>query len=162
MDKILGVDIGGVIIDRVRGDGSDTSMFSKRYLETPEVKGAIAALTDLRGRRDYQVHVISKAGPSMRRKSLEWMEAHDFFTKTGIAVANIHFCYVRAEKAPICKRLGVTHFIDDKAEVLYHLENVVDRRFLFQGGTRWKGEYPMLVDRVMEVESWAEALWKLP
>ncbi|HJZ19149.1 MAG TPA: hypothetical protein VJ208_03525 [Candidatus Nanoarchaeia archaeon] len=36
---ILGVDIGGVIIDRVRNDGTDTAFKSKRYLETTAIPG---------------------------------------------------------------------------------------------------------------------------
>ena len=33
--------------------------------------------------------------------------------------SNVHFCYKRADKAPICKELGITAFIDDHPGVLF-------------------------------------------
>jgi hypothetical protein len=44
---MLGVDVGGVIVDRIRADGSDTSFFSDRFLETPAVAGAFDTLARL-------------------------------------------------------------------------------------------------------------------
>ena len=46
----LGVDIGGVIIDRV-ADGTDTSLFGKNYKRTPAVAGAFNALARLNAGR---------------------------------------------------------------------------------------------------------------
>lgn len=51
-----------------------------------------------------------------------------------------HRCRIRTlhcapcpEKHPICQQLGVTHFIDDRLDVLWHL-TTVDQRYLFVGG----------------------------
>jgi hypothetical protein len=43
---VLGVDIGGVIVDRV-AENSDTSFFGDRPMETPAVEGAFDALAQL-------------------------------------------------------------------------------------------------------------------
>jgi hypothetical protein len=39
----------------------------------------------------------------------------------------------REEKADICERVGITHFVDDQLEVLVHLTSV-PYRYLFTGG----------------------------
>jgi hypothetical protein len=127
----LGVDIGGVLIDRV-ADGTDTSFFSKRYLETPAVPDGFETLARLaRERFGERVHIVSKCGPTIQAKSKEWL-AHRRFTEiTGVPLERVHFCRTREEKAPICKRLLVTHFIDDRYDVLSYVKTV-PYRFLFQ------------------------------
>lgn len=159
MVDCLGVDIGGVIIDRVRGDNSDTSMFSDRYLETPEVKNAISAIAHLNeGVFHGRVVIVSKAGDTMRRKSMAWLKAHDFFKKVNIPENHIEFTYSRHEKAGICGQWGVTHFVDDKCEVLYHLAGIVKNLYLFQGGERGQQEYPTIWNQLKRVESWTDIL----
>jgi hypothetical protein len=61
------------------------------------------------------------------------MAPHAFFGRTGIAEGNVHFVRERHEKAPICRELGVTHVVDDRVDVLRHLESV-PHRYLFAGG----------------------------
>lgn len=155
---ILGVDIGGVIIDRVKGDASDTSMFSGRWIETPEVEGAIDAVADLaKGRFGGRVHVVSKAGNRMRIRSLEWLKGRHFFGRTGIPEGNLHFCYNRRDKTDICRRLGVTHFVDDRCEVLSYISPFVGRLILFRGEDRDARDYPEVWPKVVRVASWAQA-----
>ncbi|WP_344533547.1 hypothetical protein [Streptomyces albiaxialis] len=129
----LGVDVGGVIIGRVAAD-SDTSFFGPQPLLTPAVEGvmeALAALTadPFAGR----VHVISKAGPKIAERTREWLGHHAFFARTGIPEGHLHFVRERADKAPVCARLGVTHFVDDRLDVLARLTTVA-HRLLFTGG----------------------------
>lgn len=56
---------------------------------------------------------------------------HRFFERTGIPPDNLRFCIERSQKAGHCASLGITHFIDDRADVLDHLEGVVLHRYLF-------------------------------
>src|SRR6185369_12095724 len=56
-----------------------------------------------------------------------------FFDRTGIPPGHVHFVRERLDKAPVCQRLGVTHFVDDRLDVLAHLETV-EHRYLFTGG----------------------------
>lgn len=113
----LGVDVGGVII----GADNDTTMFTKNYLDAKPVAGAFEALAILRERFLGQMYIVSKAGPEMQEKTQKWFLHHDFYGKVGMSAGDVFFCRERADKAPICKRLSVTHFIDDRADVLSYL-----------------------------------------
>lgn len=132
MDR-LGIDIGRVIIDGSSGRG-DTSFFSgdtAAMLRTPAVPGAFAAiarLVPLFG----DAWLVSKCGPRIRQRSLEWLRHHRFFEQTGIAEGNVRFCLRRPEKALHCAELGITHFVDDKADVIAAITPVVPHRYLFK------------------------------
>jgi hypothetical protein len=151
----LGVDIGGVLIDRV-ADGTDTSFFSDRYLETPAVADGFATLARLRERFGERIHIVSKCGPSVQEKSKRWLAHHDFEATTGIPLKRVHFCKERKDKAPICKKLGVTHFVDDRYDVLSYLETV-GSLYLFgpREGDAVRAEKEPLAGLVV-VQSWAE------
>ncbi|MEO0871854.1 MAG: hypothetical protein AAFY19_07825 [Pseudomonadota bacterium] len=127
MTDTIGIDIGGVIIKPAETKG-DTSFFSDNYLATPMFEGVVEAICRLREDRfGENMHIVSKCGPNVQRKSLHWLEQHDFFGSTGLRQENVHFCRKRPEKAPICDRLGVTVFIDDRLDVLCHMHNVPTR-----------------------------------
>jgi hypothetical protein len=127
--RLLGVDIGGVIIEPA-DDDEDTSFFGPNYLHTPPVLGAFDALAALGGAFDA-VHLVSKCGEDTSRRTLEWLAHHDFAGRTGIGPDRVHFCRTRAEKGPIAADLGLTHFVDDKLEVLGYLTTVA-HRYLFR------------------------------
>lgn len=130
----LGVDVGGVIVSLADRD-EDTSFFGNRPLETPAVAGVFDALTTLaRAPFAGRVHLISKAGPKVAANTRDWLMYHDFHNRTGIPVANLHFVRERRDKAPVCQRFGVTHFVDDRLDVLAYLDTV-EHRYLFLGGT---------------------------
>ncbi len=67
----------------------------------------------------------------------------------GLDEKALHFCRKRVEKAPICKALNVSHFIDDWIDVLILLKSV-RHRFLF--GPQ---EVTTSVAGVKRVETWA-------
>lgn len=78
-------------------------------------------------------YIISKVTPIQEERAKKWLHNTDFYATTGIPVDHVHFCAERAEKAPIAQKLGLTHFIDDRPEVLAHMAGVVPYRILFQG-----------------------------
>ncbi|WP_371404690.1 hypothetical protein OHA10_03310 [Kribbella sp. NBC_00662] len=129
----LGIDIGRVIIDGSSGPG-DTSFFSgdtAAMLRTPAVPGAfeaIARLVPLFG----DAWLVSKCSPRIQQRSLEWLRYHRFFAQTGIAEGNVRFCLRRPDKALHCTELGITHFVDDKADVIAAITPVVPHRYLFK------------------------------
>lgn len=130
---VLGVDIGGVLIQRAAED-SDTSFFGQHPMQTPAVDGSFDALATLAaGVFAYRVHLISKAGPSTIERTQAWLHHTGFYAATGVAPAQVHFVRHRADKEPICRKLGVTHFVDDRLSVLSHLTSV-PHRYLFTGG----------------------------
>lgn len=151
---ILGVDIGGVLIDKV-ADGTDTSFFSDRFIETPQVEGAFETLARLgRERFGDNIYVVSKCGPRIEAKSKLWLAHHRFHDITGVTPARLNFCRARRDKAPICARLQITHFIDDRLDVLAYL-TMVPHQFLFDPRA---GAAP---PRVTIVRGWGEVAREL-
>jgi hypothetical protein len=130
----LGVDIGRVIIAGSSPRGGDTAFFEgspEEALRTPAVPGAFEALATLTDRFAGQVWLVSKCGVRIEARSLAWLRHHDFFARTGIPEGNVRFCRRRSDKAPICAELSITHFIDDRAEVLQPMRGTVPHLFLF-------------------------------
>lgn len=152
---ILGVDIGGVIIDRVNDD-TDTSFFGDNYLATTAVPGAFASLARLApGRFGGRVFLVSKCGARVEAKTRDWLAYHDFHAQTGIPASHVHFCRRRPDKAEVCERLGVTHFIDDRLEVLGYLEHVANL-YLFRPERREMNRHARHLRRVQIVHEWDE------
>jgi len=153
----IGVDIGGVIIDRVN-DGTDTSFFSDNYLQTTAVPGVFDALRQLvENRFGDRVHLVSKCGQNVQDKTLHWLDYHRFYDLTGIGRERVHFCRERHEKAGICEKLGITHFVDDRLEVLGNL-TTVGTLYLFQPRPDEVQRFVRFLNRVKEVNSWQEIL----
>ena len=141
----LGIDIGRVIIDGSSGTG-DTSFFSgdtTAMLRTPAVPGAFEAITRLVRLFDGQAWLVSKCGPRVQQRSLEWLRHHRFFELTGIAEGNVRFCLQRPQKAIHCADLGITHFVDDKPDVIAAIEGVVAYRYLFKN---WASTEAQILD----------------
>jgi hypothetical protein len=120
----IGIDIGNVIIG---GDGEDTTFFTDDYLKTPEVPGAWKSLAKLR--RNNELHIISKCGIVVEQKSLKWLEQTGFFYS--LHTHRIHFVRKRHLKAPMAQALELDIFIDDRQDVLDHMEGIVKHRILF-------------------------------
>lgn len=160
MTPTLGIDIGGVIMDRAN-DKSDTSFFSQNYLQTtcnPGMFEAVKELVDIFGADN--VWIVSKAGARTQARSLEWLAHHDFYKRTGFKFGNVKFCLERHEKAPICITLGITHFIDDKIEVMGYLESV-SKRFCFGVSKyeldKYKGN-TTLISKLCFIRTWPETV----
>lgn len=133
MNQRLGIDIGRVIINGSSG-GGDTSFFqgdTAAMLRTPAVPGAFDAITRLTSAFDHQVWLVSKCGPRIQQRSLEWLTHHRFFEQTGIPAGNVRFCLQRRDKAIHCRELAITHFVDDKPDVHEALAGLVPHRYLF-------------------------------
>lgn len=150
---VLGVDIGGVIIDRVN-EGTDTSLFGDKYLAstpTPDVFESLARLVD----RKFgdQVYLVSKASEPTQNKSLEWLAHHHFAERTGISLDRVRFCLKRPDKAPIAAELGLTHFVDDTLEVLGYL-STVPNLYLYRPMAKEVRRHSHYLDRVTVVQDW--------
>ncbi|MEZ4237262.1 MAG: hypothetical protein R3F59_14155 [Myxococcota bacterium] len=129
----LGIDIGRVIVGPVVGGVADTSVLGTRLeeaMETPPAEGALEAIAALVPRYE-DVWLVSKCGPSVAHKSRCWLARHDFWRRTGIPEGQVRFCRERRDKALHARELGLTHFVDDRRDVLQHLRGIVAHLFLF-------------------------------
>lgn len=150
---IIGIDIGGVIISRTN-DSSDTSFFGAHYLKSAAVAGAYEYIAKI-AKAGFEVHLVSKCGANTERKSKEWLAHHDFYGITSVHPRNVHFCRERKEKAIICRKIGATHFVDDRLEVLSYL-NTVEHRFLFDPVEREVQKHSRFLRFVIRTNSWEE------
>lgn len=120
--NVLGVDFGRVINDAANHpSGDDTAFLTGGYdqaMATPEMAGAAAALFRLSALFDGQIWVVSKCGSRIQELTQQWIRHHDFLSRAGIPPGNVRFCRRRPEKADHAAQLGITHFIDDRADVL--------------------------------------------
>jgi hypothetical protein len=67
-------------------------------------------------------------------------------------------CAERHEKAPIVRELGITHFIDDRAEVMSYFADFVPNLYHFQSLLEDRNEWATKVPHLTFVESWRELL----
>ena len=153
--QILGIDIGGVIID-VWQHGNDKLFFSDSFLETPEVAGALKAIRSLRDRFSA-IKYVSHCTDENRARFIGWLEVHNFYEETGSQPKDMTFCPNRSDKANICKDLEISHFIDDRLEVLSSLTTVKER-YLFQPRQEDLEEFKEYLSMVRVANSWSDIL----
>lgn len=118
MNKVIGIDFGNTITYNI--------LDSTTRVPFPDVVRVVNSLSSR-----YPCHIISKVTPQQKKNVLAWMATNNFLTQLGIPLSNVHFCNERHEKNEICVRLGVTHHIDDRPEVVSHL-NLNIKAFLFR------------------------------
>ena len=130
----LGIDIGRVIIGPVLGGRADTSFLGgsfERAMQTPPTEGCFETIARLVEAFDGHAYLVSKCGSSVQDKTWHWLRHHDFWHLTGMKPSKVRFCLTRPEKAGICAELGITHFIDDRVDIIESLEGIVGTRILF-------------------------------
>lgn len=114
-----------------RGDTSFFAGSDTDSLRTPEVAGAIDTIARLTQLFDRRVWLISKCGPKVQSRTRQWLRHHDFWERTRVPQTNLRFCLERRDKALHCRQNRISHFIDDRTDVLGFLEGVVPHRYLF-------------------------------
>ena len=153
----IGIDIGRVIIGPVIGGKADTSFLGstlEKAMETPPTPDAFESIAKLVDMFEGNAWLVSKCGPNVQQKTKAWLRHWNFHTETGLPEGNVRFCLERPQKAHHCKQLKLTHFIDDRLDVLQHLEGLVPNLYLF-------GEQPkldLIPDWVTHVENWADTV----
>lgn len=131
----LGIDIGRVIIGGpAHPGGGDTAFFSgdeATMLATPEVPGSVETIARLVPRFDGRVWLVSKCGPRIQARTLRWLDAHDFYRRSGVARDHVRFCRARVDKRTHCLDLALTHFVDDHPEVHAAIRGTVAHQYFF-------------------------------
>lgn len=110
---ILGIDLGNTI--HHKDENGERVPMPDSFQIIKELVGKVK-----------KVYIVSRVDEEQKRRAKIWFEKHNFFQETGLTPEQVFFCEERPEKGPICKTLGVTHFIDDRVEVMLHMpDNVV-------------------------------------
>jgi hypothetical protein len=143
----LGVDIGGPIMSMLYGANPTDLFFSDRYLEVPIVVGVLASLTRLRSRFGADIYLIS-TNVRRRPQAFEILEKHRILELVGRD--HVVMCDTDAAKAIACRDLGITHFVDDRIEVLELLASVT-RRYFFTS----EDAHRSLPSNIVRVASWS-------
>lgn len=141
----LGVDIGGPIMA-----SPNDLFFSDRYLEVPIVPGVLPSLARLRTRFGAHIYLIS-VNTRRRPQALEILAKHRILDLVGRD--HVVMCDTDAAKANTCRELGISHFVDDRIEVLELLATVA-RRYLFTSESD-TGTGPSLPSNTLRVSSWS-------
>lgn len=144
MVERLGVDIGGPIMA-----SPNELFFSDRYLEVPMVPGVLTSLTRLRSRFAAQIYLFS-TNIRRRTQALEILEKHRILDLVGRD--HVVMCDTDTAKANACRDLGISHFVDERIEVL-ELLTTVTGRYLFTSGDTGTG--PSLPSNTLRVSSWS-------
>ena len=137
----------------------DTSFLGRSFDEamtTPATPGALDCVAKLVDHYGGRVSIVSKCGESVEKKTRGWLSRNNVYATTGLDKAQVHFCKKRHQKAPICRRLGITHFIDDRVDVLSHMVGIVPNLYLF--GEQPPGKPPSWAQPVLDWEQVATVL----
>lgn len=131
----IGIDIGRVLLGAPDEDGrADTSFLSgsvERALAMPPTPGAFHAVSHLVGATGGRVWLVSKCGPRIESLTRRWLEHWRFFDLTGLQAGHVRFCRERPEKRRHAEELGLSHFVDDRLDVLEPMRGVVGGLILF-------------------------------
>lgn len=154
----LGLDFAGVIIRSGVISRPGGTIFDDEVPRSSHLRpGALAAVSELVSRTSGQVWIVSKAREEMQPVIRGYLEAIDFFARTGLSPHSVHFTLDRAGKREVCLENRITHFLDDRLEVLELLEEAVPYRFWFTE----EDERDRVPSGVCAVVDWQEALDRL-
>jgi hypothetical protein len=154
----IGIDIGRVIIGPVVNGREDTSFLGSRLedaLSTPPAEGAIEGVAQLVEQSGGQAWLISKCGPGVQAKTRAWLDHQQFWRRTGMPREHLRFCLRRPDKALHAKQLRLTAMIDDRVDVLVHLDGIVGQRLLFGEQSRPAPGWAIPVADWAAVRAWA-------
>jgi hypothetical protein len=150
----IGIDIGRVVLcptDDMKGpDTSFLTSSTELAMKIPPAPGAERTIQTLVQRTGGQVWYVSKAGSRIQNLTKEWFRRNSFHEKTRVPPERLLFCIKRHEKRGIAKLLRLTHFIDDRLDVLEPMRGVVPRLYLFGVQQR------PAPDWVISVRNWHE------
>jgi len=114
----IGVDIGGVIM----AADNDRLFFSDNFLMTKQEDYAFFSILLMR-LAGHELFFISKAAPKNVERTRLWLDAHDFFDRTGTESDNLVFCKERHQKVQIASLLELDVMIDDRIDICLQMES---------------------------------------
>ena len=162
--SVFGSDWSGVLNNNTQViDGSRNSLLNpnrdaKGYLRVKPFTGALETLSSITRLGFSEIHIVSRVDPEfwIKERVRAWLRQHGF--ESVVPLSRLHFCEKWHEKAPLCERLGVTHFIDDRLEALEPMVGKIEHLLLFRPWTKEdKPRWHLVEDgKVVLVKSWTE------
>lgn len=131
----LGLDVGNVLVTATQQEALQDDFLLRQ--PTEHAFETIAALVHSGKFTSENIFIVSACGPDTEHKTKEWFRHHRIFHRTGIHSNNWYFVRHRSDKAPVCRALGITHFVDDRLDVLdnIHLESPETKLFAYNPKT---------------------------
>jgi len=131
----LGLDIGRVLMCPADDDGRpDTSFLNlpePQALAVPAAPGVWDVVPALVRAFGGRVWLVSKAGARIEALTRRWLAHHRFFARVGLPDDAVRFCRQRGDKRGHALDLGLSHFVDDRVDVLDALRGAVPHLYLF-------------------------------
>lgn len=135
---VLGLDFGNVL-----------KLSGERTLN----KGAAEGVAKLREVFEDQIYVVSRVDDEVQELEVGgFIQAH--FDQLQIPSKRVFFCLKRSDKGAIVDRLKITHFLDDRTEVLSHM-HTVPHRYAMNPTPEQLRDFPP--DNITVVKDWEEA-----
>jgi hypothetical protein len=133
-EERLAVDLGNVIIDHVGFGTTDEYVNNGDYNQIPALNDAVSSLQKLNSEVfKNDVYVVYNATNVADSKIMTWLTHNNFFEMTGIDPTKIIRSESGRNKRPFCVKNKITHFIDDRLEVLTGLVGTVPNLYLLGG-----------------------------
>ncbi len=152
---ILALDIGGPIL-KAKG-GSTPAAYAAAEPTPGGFDGASQLCHEV---FDGRMFLLSQCTQEVERVKRDWFVRHKFHELTSIQTDRLVFVREPEEKALVCIRRGVTHFVDDRPHILRHAIGHVPHLFLFNpdpAEVELK-ENSDVLRHVRIVRNWAELL----
>ncbi len=102
------------------------------------------------------VFIISRVTPEQKIRARRFVTTEPFRSGTGLPLEQVHFCAERHEKGEICRKLNITHIIDDRPEVMAHMPEHVIHRILFNPDPKDCAEFKVHITNAKIVRDWHE------
>lgn len=155
----LGIDLGNVIIDHVSFGTTREYVLSGDYQAIPPVPGAVDALITLIANESVmRCMIIYNATDVVEEKVASWVAR---WVPPTVRSSDKFACQRSLsgrDKALDCLRFGLTHFVDDRMEVMKRLRGRVPHLFLFRPNDDEKREHYGGEDFFVEADGWPEVL----
>lgn len=150
---VLGVDFGSTLTNPDVPKGTFSSLTWEKLFSIKPFDGALQILTSLRPSFEG-IYLVSKCSLPSEANIRLWLNIHGFGDI--IPAENRFFCRERHGKLPICKRLGITHFVDDRREVLSTMGGIVSYLFRFGDRQDEPERFNRPISGVREVSDWKD------
>ena len=156
--NVLGIDFGNVVIDHLTFGTTPEFIDTGDYRTIPPVPDSLEIIADLEKKFGANIFIVYNANQVADAKIHSWLDYHHFFKRTRISPDQVIRTNQGRNKRPLCSELHITHFVDDRLEVLTHLIGEVGNLYLFRPQKHEVEQHKNSLDKVILVDSWKE-MW---